>query len=90
MDLKMLIARMEPYDYQEKEDFVKLLKEFPKLKTSLSLELQSNKDWVQQAETGEVKFIINDNRHKVPQKFWKEPYVVLNFIKSVPVVSLNV
>ena len=90
LSLDALIERMEPYDCHRKEDFIKLLEEFPALKKSLELSLKTNKEWVEKAATGEVKFIINDNRRKIPKPFRKAPYVTLNFIRSVAVVSINI
>lgn len=90
MDLQTLINRMTPFDCHTKEQFLDLLEEFPELKTSLELLLKSNKKWTRKAEKGEVKFVINDNRWKVSKVYREPPHVVLNVIRTVPVVSLNV
>ena len=90
LNLETLIERMEPYDCHRKEDFIKLLEDFPELKEHLISELEDNEEWAQKAATGEVKFIINDSRYKTPKTLRSNPCVVLNFIRSVPVVSLNV
>lgn len=90
MDLESLIIRMTPFDCHTKEDFVKLLEEFPELKSDLVSQLESNKKWTKKATAGEVKFIINFDSWKTSKLNRKYPYAVLNVIKSIPVVSLNV
>lgn len=90
MDLQTLIDRMTPFDCHTKEQFLKLLVEFPELKNSLELLLKSNKNWNKMAEKGDIKFIINDTRWKISETHRKPPHVVLNVIRSTPVVSLNV
>lgn len=89
-NLESLIEMMKPYDCHFKDDFVRLLKEFPELETSLILLLESNTEWAKKATTGDVRFIVNDSRRKNPLSLQIKPYVVLNFIKGIPVVSLNV
>lgn len=90
MDLESLINRMTPFDCHTKKDFVKLLEEFPELKSDLVSQLEDNKEWVKKANAGEVKFIINFVSWKTSELHRKSPYAVLNAIKSIPVVSLNV
>lgn len=90
MNLQTLIDRMTPFDNQTKEQFIELLDKYPKLETELKLLLRSNSEWSNKPEASDVKFIINYSSWKVSKEYRKPPYVVLNIIHSIPVVSLNV
>ncbi len=90
MDLQTLIERMTPFDCDAKKNFIELLEEFPELKEDLVSMLQSNTKWVEKVKsTNNVKFIINDSRWKTSEVHRISPYVILNTIKSIPVVSIN-